>query len=296
MIRVATLEDAQELLDVCNGHELRVDPDFEAMPLSEIVEFLNGYEEPAHTLVLDDNGIKAVMFIQTSTPRNRVEPDFFTIGTKAQSKQLFDAGFAWLEQNRKGFDVRTFCNKLDTELLAMFEESGLSFLRDYFKMVKEPIEKGFPALPVNISIEAVDLRTNSQLLHRLEAESFAQHFGYMALDHDHWLAEKLAEPQLDHQGSFIAKVDGEPAGLLLSSDGRADVNGGWVDKLGVLEKYRGLGLGKLLLRWGIAHAAQKGYQSIGLGVDTGNESGALQLYENQGFRPTVVWRGYSTTI
>jgi GNAT superfamily N-acetyltransferase len=296
MIRVATLDDAQELLAVCNSHELRVDPDFEAMPLSEIVEFLKGYEEPAHTMVLDEGGIKAVMFIQTSTPRNRVEPDFFTIGTTVQSRQLFEAGFTWLEQNRKGFGLRTFCNKLDTELLGMFEESGLSFLRDYYKMVKEPIEKGFPVIPANISIESVDLRTNSQLLHQIETESFAQHFGYIALSHELWLAEKLAEPQLDHQGSFVAKVNGEPAGMLLSSDGRADVNGGWVDKLGVLEKYRGLGLGRLLLQWGIAHAAQKGYQSIGLGVDTGNESGALQLYENQGFRPTVVWRGYSTTI
>lgn len=296
MIRFAGPQDAAELLDVCNRHELRVDPDFEAMPLSEIEEFLRGYEEPAHTLVLDDDGIKAVMFIQTSTHRNRVEPDFFTIGTNSQSKQLFDAAFAWLEQNRKGFDVRTFCNKLDTELLGMFEESGLSFLRDYYKMVKEPIEKGFPEIPANISIEAVDLKQHSQLLHKLETESFAEHFGYIALGHDHWLAEKLAEPQLDHQGSFIARVNGEPAGLLLSSDARADVNGGWVDKLGVLKQFRGLGLGKLLLQWGIAHAAEKGYQSIGLGVDTGNESGALQLYEQQGFRQTVVWRGYATTI
>lgn len=296
MIRVATLDDAGELLDICNSHELRVDPDFEAMPLSEIEEFLNGYEEPAHTVVLDEGGIKAVMFIQTSTPRNRVEPDFFTIGTKAQSKQLFEAGFAWLEQNRKGFDLRTFCNKRDTELLAMFEESGLSFLRDYFKMVKDPIEKGFPVLPEGVTIEAIDLKQHSQLFHMLETESFAGHFGYIALGHDDWIAEKLAETQLDQRGSFVLRVKGEPAGLLLSGDGRADVNGGWVDKLGVLAKFRGQGLGKLLLQWGIAHAADKGYQSIGLGVDTGNESGALQLYENQGFRPTVVWRGYATTI
>ena len=296
MIRLATEADAEELLAVCNSHELRVDPDFEEMPLSEIHEFLKGYEEPAHTLVLEDNGIKAVMFIHTSTPRNRVEPDFFTIGSKAQSKQLFEAGFEWLEQNRKGFDVRTFCNKMDTELLALFEESGLSFLRDYYKMVKEPIAKGFPNLPENISIESVDLTQQSKVLHMLETESFSGHFGYIALGHDDWIAEKLAEPQLDHKGTFVAKVNGEPAGLLISNDGRSDVNGGWVDKLGVLEQFRGLGLGKLLLQWGIAHAAEKGYQSIGLGVDTGNESGALQLYENQGFKPTVVWRGYAKTI
>jgi GNAT superfamily N-acetyltransferase len=296
MIRVATPDDAQELLSVCNNHELRVDPDFELMPLSEITEFLNGYEEPAHTMVLDDGGIKAVMFIQTSTPRNRVDPDFFTVGSKTQSKELFDAGFEWLAQNRKGFDVRTFCNKMDTELLALFEESGLSFLRDYYKMVKEPVERGFPQLPQDITIDAVDLEEHSRTLHMLESESFSGHFGYIPLGHDDWLAEKTSEPQLDRKGVFIAKVKGEPAGLLISNDARSDVNGGWVDKLGVLEKFRGLGLGKLLLQWGIAHAAEKGYQSVGLGVDTGNESGALQLYENQGFKPTVVWRGYATTI
>lgn len=296
MIRVATHEDAPALLEVCNGHELRVDPDFEAMPMSEITEFLNGYDEPAHTLVLEDQGIKAVMFIQTSTPRNRVEPDLFSIGSKEQTRELLQAGLAWIHQNRKGYDLRTFCNKLDTELLQLFEDSGLSFLRDYYKMVKEPISRGFPALPQGISIESVDLKEQSSVLHLLETESFSGHFGYIALGHDDWIAEKLAEPQLDHKGTFVAKVNGEPAGLLISSDGRSDVNGGWVDKLGVLEQFRGLGIGKLLLQWGIAHAAEKGYQSIGLGVDTGNESGALQLYENQGFRPTVVWRGYATTI
>jgi GNAT superfamily N-acetyltransferase len=296
MIRVATQKDAQELLAVCNSHELRIDPDFEEMPLSEITEFLNGYEEPAHTLLLEDNGIKAVMFIQTSTPRNRVEPDIFTVGTKAQTKELFDAGFEWLRQNRKGFDVRTFCNKLDSELLALFEESGLSFNRDYYKMIKDPIQQGFPEFPQDVTIEAVDLEGESKTLHMLETESFSGHFGYIPLGHDDWLAEKVAEPQLDRNGTFIAKVKGEPAGLLISSDARSDVSGGWVDKLGVLEKFRGLGLGKLLLLWGIAHAADKGYKTVGLGADTGNESGALQLYENQGFRPTVVWRGYATTI
>ena len=246
--------------------------------------------------MLDDGGIKAVMFIKTSTPRNRVEPDLFTIGTKAQTKELFDEGLAWLRENRKGYEVRTFCNKLDVNLLELFEQSGLSFNRDYYKLVKEPLTKGFPTLSEGVSIEQVDLKEHSQVLHRLESESFGGHFGYIPLGHDDWLAEKVAEPQLDPKGTFMAMVNGEPAGLLISSDGRSDVNGGWVDKLGVVEKFRGLGIGKLLLLWGIAHAAEKGYVSIGLGADTGNESGALQLYENQGFRPTVVWRGCTTTL
>jgi ribosomal protein S18 acetylase RimI-like enzyme len=71
------------------------------------------------------------------------------------------------------------------------------------------------------------------------------------------------------------------------------VNGGWVDKLGVLEKFRGQGFGQLLLQWGIAHAANKGYTSVGLGADTGNDSGALELYFKMGFEVQLSWRMYS---
>jgi ribosomal protein S18 acetylase RimI-like enzyme len=294
LIRSASLADALEILAVANQHELRIDPDFEPYPLSEFEQQILGYSEPAHPFVFDKDGIKAAALIQIDTPRKRVEIDLFTVATEEATRELFSYALDYAGTKFPGFQIRSACNKLDVELLAIFENSGLKFYRDYYKLKKAPISSGFPNLPAGVSIQAVSLTEEGELLHRLEAESFSGHFGYVPISAADWLKERMSDLTFDHSGSFVLSVDGEPAGLLLSSDARADVQGGWVDKLGVIEKFRGRGLGKLLLQWGTAHAAQKGYTSIALGADTGNDSGALELYFSLGFEEQLSWRAYSS--
>jgi ribosomal protein S18 acetylase RimI-like enzyme len=51
----------------------------------------------------------------------------------------------------------------------------------------------------------------------------------------------------------------------------------------------GHGYGEALLRHGIAYCASRGFDSVELGVDTANESGALRLYEKVGFRAESSW-------
>lgn len=293
MIRKATLDDAPALLALTNQHELRVDPDFEIYPLSEIEEQITGVAEPGHPFLLEDQGIKAAVFIHPQPSRKRVEIDLFTIGNPEQTKELFGFSLDYARKTFSGFSIRSSCNKLDTELLEIFEESGLKFYRDYYKLLKQPIAKGFPELPAGVEVRSVSLVTHAELLHELESKSFADHFGYVQVAFDDWLKERAASNTADPQGSFIVYVNQLPAGFLFSSDFRADVQGGWVDKLGVLSEFRGQGLGKLLLSWGLAHAAQKGYTSIALGADTGNESGALELYFGLGFTEQLSWRAYT---
>jgi len=292
LIRLATLEDAEAILEVANAHELRVDKSFEPYPLSEMKEQISGFVEPGMPFVLERDGIKVVAFLQTYTPRKLVELDLFSIGSPEETSQLFEHALTWAHQNRKGFKLRTAANRLDTELLDLFEDQKLQYYRDYYKLVNYSIAAEFPDLPGWVEIRPVDLDSHSELLHKLESESFASHFGYSQIDHDSWLKERRADNTADHTGSFVLFYESEPAGFLLSSDARADVQGGWVDKLGVLENYRGKGFGRLLLAWGTAHAAQKGYRTIGLGADTGNESGALELYFSSGFEVALSWRAY----
>jgi ribosomal protein S18 acetylase RimI-like enzyme len=293
LIRPATLKDAPELLVLANQHELRVDPDFEIYPLSEIEEQITGVSEPGHPFLLEDEGIRAVVFIHPQPSRKRVEIDLFTIGSPEQTLELFRFALDYARETFPGFSIRSACNKLDAELLKIFESSGLKFYRDYYKLLKQPISNGFPELPAGVEVRSVSLETDAELLHELESKSFADHFGYVQVQFDDWLKERAASNTSDPKGSFIVYVNQQPAGFLFSSDFRADVQGGWVDKLGVLYQFRGQGLGKLLLQWGIAHAAQKGYTSIALGADTGNESGALELYFGLGFTEQLSWRAYS---
>lgn len=294
MIRPATDLDAEAILAIANQHELKVDPEFEPYPLSEIQEQIKGFVEPGLPFVFDDNGISAAVLVQSYSSRQRVEIDLFTIADRARSAELFRFALDLAAAKFPGFKIRTACNRIDTQLGEVFEEAGMQFYRDYYKLKKPSISKGFPALPVGIEIKAVELSESGELLHQLETSSFSNHFGYFPISSQDWISERLAENSADPTGSFIAFADGVPAGFLLSSDSRAEIQGGWVDKLGVLEEFRGRGIGKLLLQFGIAHAASKGYTSIGLGADTGNDSGALELYFKLGFETQLCWRAYST--
>lgn len=293
MIRKATLQDAEVLWALANQHELRVDPSFEAYPLSEIEEQITGVAEPGHPFLLDKSGVVACVFIHPDTPRRRIEVDLFTIGSKDQASALFGFALDWAKEFYPQFELRAACNKLDTELLDIFEHSGLQFTRDYYKLQLNQLSTQYPALPKDVDIVSVELESHADLLHHLESESFKDHFGYVKVSTKDWLKERLAQKTSDPKGNFVVYVGQEAAGFLLSSDFRADVNGGWVDKLGVLEHYRGQWLGKLLLQWAVAHAANKGYTSLGLGADTGNDSGALELYFKMGFEIQLSWRMYS---
>ncbi|TGA87466.1 GNAT family N-acetyltransferase [Streptomyces sp. MZ04] len=88
----------------------------------------------------------------------------------------------------------------------------------------------------------------------------------------------------------LTEADRRRAHLLVEGAGDAAVvrthndrsSMAWVGHLGVLREARGRGLGSFLLRHAFGHYAALGRQRIGLGVDTGNSSGALALYERHG--------------
>ena len=84
---------------------------------------------------------------------------------------------------------------------------------------------------------------------------------------------------------WIAGIDGEPAGLVMGDVQFAEEHGGWVKTSACLKEFRGRGLGRALLQHALAVLRGAGREKAGLGVDTGNETGALALYESVGMRP-----------
>jgi ribosomal protein S18 acetylase RimI-like enzyme len=292
LIRPASLNDLAAIWELANDHELRVDPEFEPYPRSEIEQQIKGFVEPGHPFVFESDGIQAAILIHSYSSRSLIELDLFCSEDYDSARELFGFGLDYCRKTWPGFRFRTACNKLDTKLLEIFESFSLEFYRDYYKLIKPAIKTGFPALPEGVEIRAVSLEEFGEQLHRVEVESFASHFGYTKLGYQDWLAERQADESLDHEGCFLLVDHGQPVGMVLSSNSRADVNGGWLDKLGVVPESQGKGYGRLLLRWGVAHAAAKGFSDLGLGADTGNDSGALELYQSEGFEVQLSWRAY----
>ncbi|MFJ6721357.1 MULTISPECIES: N-acetyltransferase [unclassified Streptomyces] len=119
--------------------------------------------------------------------------------------------------------------------------------------------------------------------HALVEETFAAHFGHVERAYEPWL-DHLGARDLDWDLAWIATLPalGDVA-VLLTRDDRTAM--GWISHIGVREDVRGRGIGGFLLRHGFAVYAGLGRTTVGLGVDTANETGALALYRAHGMRP-----------
>ncbi|MEV6677023.1 GNAT family N-acetyltransferase [Streptomyces erythrochromogenes] len=116
--------------------------------------------------------------------------------------------------------------------------------------------------------------------HALVEETFAAHFGHVDRAYETWL-DHIDGRGLDWSLVWIASLPGEgDVAVLLTRDDRTSM--AWVSHIGVRDDVRGRGVGGFLLRHGFAVYAARGRDTIGLGVDTHNATGALALYEAHG--------------
>ncbi len=102
-----------------------------------------------------------------------------------------------------------------------------------------------------------------------------------------------ALPHFDPTGILLLTAADDPARLIGFTKVEVEpwddgVVQGWIGLIGVLPAWRGRGLGRQLLRWGVALARERGAERIELSVETLNEH-ALELYRREGFEMTVEW-------
>jgi mycothiol synthase len=293
MLRTASLKDTDEILQLCNSHEQRVDSQVEPMTRADVELSIRGVDEPGHTIVFDQDGkITAVCFVITDTGRKRCELDLFYGDSLAHAEDVFAAGLSHIKSINQDLEVMSSANQKDEPTLRLIQSFGFEFYRVYWKLIRQNNLDQFPTLPEGIEIKQLGFNENANLYWRLEMDSFSEHFGYKFVEFEPWFKMRKDDSLIDQQGSFVIYKAGKPAGYVISSNGREELQGGFIDKLGVIKAMQGQGLGRSLLQHGIAHSVQKGYTSIALGVDSGNESGAIALYESVGFKTEVAWSAY----
>lgn len=293
MLRTASLKDVDQILSLCTQHEQRVDGGVEPISRADVEISITGIGKPGHTIVWDQSGrLTAVCFVVDDPGRKRSELDLFFLDSVPNAEDVFAAGLSHLKSLGRGFEVMSSANQNDTQALKLIRSFGFMFYRNYWKLVRQNGQDQPPELPTDLEIRALSFSENANLYWRLEMDSFAQHFGYKYVEFEPWFLQRKDDPLIDQQGCFVIYEGGKPAGYLISSNSREELRGGFIDKLGVIKSMRGKGLGRMLLQHGIAHSVQRNYSSIALGVDSGNESGAIALYKSVGFEPHVVWSAY----
>lgn len=293
MLRTASLKDVEKVLALCNAHEFRVDQGVEPMSKADVELNIKGVSEPGHTILWEEGQeLTAVCFVFPDLGRKRCELDLFFSGSIPNAEDVFAEGLRHVSERYPGFEILSSANQKDRETIKLFESFGFEFYRNYWKLVRESSDDGYPELPAGVEVKALDFLGNGNLYWRLYTDSFSEHFGYRFVEFEPWFKQRADDTLIDQEGCFVIYQDGVPAGFLISSKGREELQGGFIDNLGVIKSMQGRGLGRLLLLHGIAYSAQKGHTSIALGVDSGNESGAISLYSSVGFEPHVVWSAY----
>nr|WP_051852915.1 GNAT family N-acetyltransferase [Streptomyces aureocirculatus] len=137
-----------------------------------------------------------------------------------------------------------------------------------------------PVPPPGLTLRSCEAETDRRRAHALVEETFATHHDHQPRGYRQWLDD--LGPGMDWSLVWIAALEGAgDVAVVLTRDDRATM--AWIRNLGVRAPARGRGIAGHLLRHACAVYAARGRDTVGLGVDTENATGALGLYTSHGF-------------
>ncbi|MGW7439646.1 GNAT family N-acetyltransferase [Streptomyces sp. NPDC054849] len=236
-------------------------------------------------LAFEGGRLVAYALVWADSGPGRVDGDHYVLpGHREAAVRLLEHMEARARELAAGPGVlRLQLNVKPTLDLSLLTGRGYRTIRHYQVMTRSlsPAADRPPAPPAGLTLRHCgDDEADRRRAHALVEETFAAHFGHVDRPYETWL-DHIDGRKLDWSLVWIASLPGHgDAGVLLTRDDRTSM--GWVSHIGVRKDVRGRGLGGFLLRHGFAAYAARGRDTLGLGVDTRNETGALALYEAHG--------------
>ncbi|MCX6431780.1 MAG: GNAT family N-acetyltransferase [Actinobacteria bacterium] len=192
-----------------------------------------------------------------------------------------------LEMDAGFWQVTAATYTTDQEYADAIVAAGFTAVRTYWRMVLDlgGRPRIAPQAPDHATKRVVDGESDQRLLLRLRNESFADHFGEtFERGFEDYLAQLLATEGCDPSRWWIAESDGQPVGLCILDDSKAEFGESYVRTLGVIPSARGRGIARWLLQCAASDAVVRGRAGLALTVDGRNTTGATRLYESVGFR------------
>ncbi|MEU9147149.1 GNAT family N-acetyltransferase [Streptomyces sp. NPDC048349] len=238
-------------------------------------------------LAFQDGRLVAYALVWTDSGPGRVDGDHYVLPAHPEAAlrllELMEARARELAAGAGAGRLRLQLNVKPTLDLALLTGRGYRSVRRYQVMTRavHPATDLPPAPPAGLTLRDCSAdESDRHRAHALVEETFAAHFGHVERAYEPWL-DHLDARRLDWSLVWIASLPGEgDIAVLLSRDDRTSM--GWLSHIGVREHLRGRGIGGFLLRHGFAAYAARGRDTVGLGVDVHNETGALALYEAHG--------------
>ncbi len=177
---------------------------------------------------------------------------------------------------------------------ALHTHLGYTFIRYFWRMeINLTEEPPMPIFPPGIELRPFNKETDSRLLWEADNEAFREHWGSHDSTFEEWSFRKFERPEFDPALWYIAWDGDQIAGF---TQNRYRNGIGWVGTLGVRKPWRKLGLGLALLQHSFRDFYQRGTQTIGLGVDASNTTGATRLYRRAGMRVVSEFATYEKEL
>jgi mycothiol synthase len=187
---------------------------------------------------------------------------------------------------------------LDDEVAdrAMLDANGYVAIRFGFEMrrfLTGPLPEH--ALPPGIELRPVT-EEQHRAIFEADAEAFRDHWGHREPDESDYVA-KFTGPDTDTSLWCVAWAGDEVVGsvqnyVFADENVALGIARGWLDHVSVRRAWRGRGVAKALCAASFRVLRDRGITEAWLGVDAGNPTGALALYEGLGFNVVRRWQAF----
>ena len=272
--RPATRADLQAVVDLFCAYDVafRGGPDTDETDLTDDWE-LDGFSFERQTLVLEDDG--RVVGYAT------VVEEYADAVTTRDRGDLLPQLLDWVEAHDG--PLEHYVPDPDSARNAVMAARGWLPARRFWRMrVEHEGPPPRPAWPAGVVVRDYRRPDDDVAVHRLVTTAFAEIGGQHDRTLEAWRGFLVASERFDPQLYLVAEVDGRVVGAALSQDTAGEY--GFVRQLAVDPAHRGRGLALALLHECFARHVARGLPATALGVDAGNPTGALALYEKAGMR------------
>jgi ribosomal protein S18 acetylase RimI-like enzyme len=187
----------------------------------------------------------------------------------------------WVETHDIGLEH--YVPDPDTARAALLEARGWKPERRFWRM-RRPLEgaQPEPVWPEGVTVRDYERPRDDEAVHEVIMTSFREIGGQQIRGFEEWKGYLLDTERFDPALYLVAEEDGKVVGASLSQSMGEDY--AMVRQLAVDRSQRGRGIGLALLHESFRRHAARGFPATVLGVDAGNPTGALDLYEKAGMK------------
>ena len=250
-----------------------------------------------------------VDWYQEEKPNDRIYTHFVYIVPEWRQRGIEKAMIDWCESrletiaadhpNDSKQSFQTYSTDRKKPFNQLLESSGYQAARYFFEMSRPLIDIPAAALPEGVEIRPV-LEKDIRKIWDASIEAFRDHWGFSEpteTDFQGYQGSKYFQPELwqvawhDEQvvGSVLNYVDHD-------YNKKYNKKRGWTEEITTHREWRRKGIAGALIVQSMHMHKTNGMTEVGLGVDTNNLTGALNLYKRLGYRKDKTMISYRKSM